>query len=310
MTRLWLVALVSVSSVMGIGLLVQRVWFPPPTSTSLEPDLPASTPAGDVAEVPPISLTAEVENVEGAGEVYDEKPGRWRALRAGEEVADDAILRTQRGRIDLRIGESIKVSLSPFSQFRLNELTNRLSKVRLEQGLVTADVTPGEQSELLLQVLGSGLEARTKDGAFSVIRGNEGHVTIAGKRGRVDVRSAGSSVALADGQQSSVVPGEAPSPPVAIPGELLIKLTQGYAKKLRVRSSRVEGETSPGAVVTVNGIETTAPSGRFSVNVPLNEGTNSLTVVSRDVLGREKKQVVSGIEVDTSPPAAKGRVQW
>jgi hypothetical protein len=226
-----------------------------------------------------------------------------------EELSDDAVLRTQRGRVNLRIGETIEVDISPFSQFRLKELTNRLSKVRLEQGLVTANVTLSEESELVMQVLGSEVEARSKDGTFAVLRGQQGHATIAGKRGTVTVQSAGSSVVIAQGEQSVVAPGEAPTPPTLIPGELLIKLTQGQ-KKLRYRSTRVDGETSPGAVITVNGVETTTATGHFSVNVPLNEGNNSLTVISRDALGREKKQVVRGIEVDTSPPQAKGRVQW
>lgn len=308
--RRWLLALMCVLFALGTGLFIQRSWLEAPANPTVEPSVPLSSEALATAEPPAISLTAEVESVEGVSELYDPGPGRWRSITQGEALANDAVLRTQRGTVLLRIGDNIKVTMSPFSQFRLNELTNRLSKVRLEQGLVTADVAASQEAELILQVLGSELEARTKDGAFSVLRSNGGHATIAGKRGKVDVRSAGSSVVLNEGQQSTVAPGEVPTPPTVIPGELIIKLTQGHARKLRYRSSRVEGETNPGAVVTVNGIQTTAPAGHFSVNVPLNEGSNSITVISRDALGREKKHVVTGIEVDTSPPPTKGRVQW
>lgn len=312
MTRRWLLALVCVLVAMGLGLVVQRMWLEPAPGAAPLPSLdqPATGAQTTADSAPSVSLTARVGDLEGVVEVYDTRSGVWRNARTGEDIADDAVLRTQRGRVSLHIGDSIEVEVSPFSQFRLKELTNRLSKVRLEQGLVTANITPSEESELVMQVLGSDVEAHATDGAFAVLRDQQGHATVAGKRGTVTVQSAGSSVVIRQGQQSVVAPGEAPTAPTTIPGELLIKITQGQHKKLRFRSTRLEGLTSPGAIVTVNGVETSAATGRFSVNVPLNEGSNSITVVSRDALGREKKQVVSGIEVDTSPPAAKGRVQW
>ncbi len=310
MMRRWALALGCVGLAMAFGLVVQRSWLEPAPAMTPSAELPAKNADTVEPMPPPIALTAHVAELDGVVEVYDGRSGRWRNVTKDEEISDDAVLRTMRGRASLRIGETIDVEISPFSQFRLKELTNRLSKVRLEQGLVTANVEPSEQSELVMQVLGSDVEAHARDGAFAVLRSSEGHATIAGKRGTVTVQSAGSSVVIEQGQQSVVAPGEAPTPPTSIPGELLIKITQGQNKKLRFRSTRVEGLTSPGAVVTVNGVEASAASGHFSVNVPLNEGTNAITVVSRDALGREKKQVVNGVEVDTSPPAAKGRVQW
>lgn len=310
MTRRWLLALMFVLMAMGIGLAAQKALLEPSPVVVPSADQTQSAVEYTAAATPPIALTANVFELDGVAEVYDSKSGRWRPLTDREQLADDAVLRTQRGRVSLRIGDAIEVDVSPFSQFRLKELTNRLSRVRLEQGLVTANVTPSEESELVMQVLGSEVEARSKDGSFAVLRGQQGHATVASKRGTVTVQSAGSSVVISQGEQSVVAPGEAPTTPTLIPGELLIKLTQGQNKKLRYRSTRVDGETSPGAVISVNGVETTATTGHFSVNVPLNEGNNSLTVISRDALGREKKQVVRGIEVDTSPPQAKGRVQW
>lgn len=307
----WVMALLLVMLIMGFGLVVQNIWFErAPTVAAPTVEEPPATVTPAATETAAKSLRARVLALDGVAEVYDARSGLWRNISNDETMADDAVLRTQRGRVTLQIGDSIEVEVSPFSQFRLNELTNRLSKVRLEQGLVTANVTPSEESELVMQVLGSEVEAHATDGEFAVLRGNQGHATVAGKRGTVTVQSAGSSVVVKPGQQSVIAPGQAPMPPTTIPGELLIKLTQGQNKKLRFRATRVEGLTSPGAVVTVNGVETSAASGHFSVNVPLNEGTNSITVVSRDALGREKKHVVNGVEVDTSPPPTKGRVQW
>lgn len=310
MTQRWMLALAFVLLALGSGLLVQHVWLEPAPAVMPSAEQAAAGAEREEALPPSVSLTARVHEVEGAVEVYDARSGRWRNVSKGEEITDDAVLRTQRGSVNLHIGDTIEVEVSAWSQFRLKELTNRLSKVRLEQGLVTANITPNEESELVMQVLGSDLEAHATDGTFAVLRGHQGHATVAGKRGTVTVQSAGSSVVIEQGQQSVIAPGQAPTAPTTIPGDLLIKITQGHSKKLRFRSTRVEGLTSPGAVVTVNGVETSAATGHFSVNVPLNEGSNSITVVSRDALGREKKQVVNGVEVDTSPPSAKGRVQW
>jgi hypothetical protein len=308
MTRLIIAATACVAILLGIGLFAQdRLFGSAPTAT-LQP-IASAEPALAAPAKPP-EQPARVTHLAGNVEVYHPKEGRWRELKADELLGEDAVLRTTNGELTLGIGPSIEVEVGSNSQFRIKELTAQLSKVDLEQGLVTANVSSHGQAELAVGVLGSEVEARASDGKFSVLRDQQGQVTVAGHRGHVSVDSHGTKVTVESGQQSTVAPGAAPTPPIQIPGSLIVKLTRGHVRKLRYRSTVVEGETSPGAIVVVNGVETRTVNGRFSAMVPLNEGTNTVTVVSRDVLGREATQVVRGIEVDSRPPAAEGHVSW
>lgn len=307
MTRLVVIAVACVLLLLGIGLLVQDKLFgtePAPTT------LPVASVEAPPAPEPVVEQTARVTQLAGNVEVYHPKEGRWRELDAKETLGEDAVLRTTNGQVSLSLGENIEVEVGANSQFRIKELTTQLSKVDLEQGLVTANVSSHNREELSVGVLGSEVEARASDGKFSVLRDQQGQVTVAGHRGNVTVGAHGTKVTVEGGQQSTVAPGEAPSTPIQIPGSLIIKLTKGHARKLRYRSTVIEGETSPGAIVVVNGVEARTVNGRFSATVPLNEGSNTVTVVSRDVLGREAKQVVRGLEVDSQPPRAEGRVSW
>jgi hypothetical protein len=255
-------------------------------------------------------LEARVSAVSGDAEVFLPVQGRWRRVEVDQTLGPDAVLRTKRGRVDLGIGSGIDVSVGPASQFRLRELSNRLSRVRLEGGRVTASVDGKGGPELLVQVSGAEAEARTNDGSFAMLRSENGQVTVASSRGSVRLSGAGQEVVVDKGQQSEVPPGGSPLPPGAIPGQLFIKLSQGQQRKLKQRSTLVEGETSRGAVVSVNGIETPTEGGRFSVRVPLREGKNDLEIVARDALGRESRKRVRDIDVDTKPPVLRGRVRW
>lgn len=307
MTRLVVIAIGCVLVLLGLGLMVQdRLFGTEPTVATI----PVASIEAPPAPKPVVEQTARVRELAGNVEVYHPKEGRWRELSEQETLGEDAVLRTTNGQVALSIGDGIEVEVGANSQFRIKELTTQLSKVDLEQGLVTANVSNRNHEELSVGVLGSEVEARASDGKFSVLRDQQGQVTVAGHRGNVSVGSQGTKVTVESGQQSTVAPGAAPTPPIQIPGSLIVKLTRGHARKLRYRSTVVEGETSPGAVVVVNGVEARTVNGRFSATVPLNEGSNTVTVVSRDVLGREAKHVVRGIEVDSQPPSAEGRVSW
>lgn len=305
MMRLVAVAVACVVILLGVGLFLQDKMFGvSPTSTQPVP----TTVQAPVSE--PTEHPARVTHLAGNVEVYHPQEGRWRELLPNEMLGEDAVLRTSNGEVSLAIGSAIEVDVEANSQFRIKELAAQLSKVDLEQGLVTANVSSQGKEELAVGVLGSEVEARASDGKFSVLRDQQGQVTVAGHRGSVSVDSHGSKVTVKNGQQSTVSPGAAPSPPIQIPGSLIVKLTRGHVRKLRFRSTVVEGQTSPGAIVVVNGVEARTVNGRFSATVPLNEGSNTVTVVSRDVMGREAKQVVRGIEVDSRPPPAEGTVSW
>ncbi len=316
--RLWL-GVLAVVLIAGLGLLSRALPSTgsapapaPVAAAAVPPSEPAAPAEPALAEPQPAApeLEAHVSHVKGNVEVVLPAEGRWRRVSVGQLLGPDAVLRTKQGQVVLGIGPGVEVSVSPASQFRLRELSNRLSRVRLEGGHVTASVDGNAGSELVLQVLGSDAEARTRDGELAVLHTANGRITVASSRGQTQVTSAGGAVVVNEGQQSEVTPGSPPRAPVAIPGKVFIKLSQGQARKLSQRSTLVEGETAAGALVSINGVEAVTSGGRFSVTVPLREGDNELDIVARDVLGRQSRQRIRGINVDSQPPEIKGRVRW
>ncbi|MEY2932561.1 MAG: hypothetical protein RL033_3310 [Pseudomonadota bacterium] len=316
MARTLLFGLLGTTLVVGAGLVGRELLFArgpqvhahaAAVAVAVAPPLPTSAAA--VAPPAP-ELEARVNEVTGNAEVFVPGEGRWRPVSVGQMLGPDAVLRTKQGRVVFGIGPGVTVSVSPSSQFRLRELSTRLSKVRLEGGHVTANVDGNANAELVLQVLGSDAEARTRDGEMAVLHSAGGRITVASSRGQTQVSSAGSAVVVKEGQQSEVTPGSPPHAPAAIPGNVFIKLSQGQARKLSQRSTLVEGETTPGAQVSINGVEATTNGGHFSVTVPLREGDNALDIVARDVLGRRSSKRVGGINVDSQPPMVKGKVRW
>lgn len=254
-------------------------------------------------------LFALALEVEGGVEVFSEEKGRWAALKLGEKLASDEVIRTKLGRATLGIGESIRVSIESGSQFALGELSRELSKVRLEDGRLSSQVRGGS-SELRVTVRGSEAKATTKEGDLSVLRSHDGHVVVATTRGEVAVSAAGERVALEAGQQTVVEKESAPSSPMKISGKFFVRLHKGQEKKLRVRSTVVSGTTAPGSVVSVNGAEFVSADGRFTKGVALREGHNSIHVVARDAIGRKSSATLDGIEVDSRPPEVTGSVKW
>jgi hypothetical protein len=315
MARPILLAVLGTTLIVVLALVSRALLFasstPAPAPLPPPPALPAHAaplPVPEAALVP--ELEARVNQVKGNAEVFLPGEGRWRPVSVGQMLGPDAVLRTKQGQVVFGIGPGVEVSVSPASQFRLRELSTRLSKVRLEGGHVTASVDGNVGSELVLQVLGSDAEARTRDGELAMLHAASGRITVASSRGQTQVTSAGGAVLVSEGQQSEVTPGSPPRTPVAIPGNVFIKLSQGQARKLSQRSTLVEGETAPGALVSINGVEAVSSGGRFSVTVPLQEGDNDLDIVARDVLGRQSRKRVRGINVDSQPPDVKGRVRW
>ncbi len=65
----------------------------------------------------------------------------------------------------------------------------------------------------------------------------------------------------------------------------------------------VSGTTEPNATVVVNGVDAAvSPSGQFSVEIGLQEGTNAITATATDAAGNQAQTSVS-VTLDTTPPA-------
>jgi hypothetical protein len=144
--------------------------------------------------------------------------------------------------------------------------------------------------------------ARTRGGELSVASVG-GRVTVGVTAGRAEFEAGGRIVTLHTGQASSAEPGQPPSPPVALPRSLLLKVDWPAARETNRRKLVVQGKTAPGAVLTLGGQRVVVgPDGRFSQVVFLREGAQSLDVVARDVGGRVERSQSPTVVLDTRAP--------
>jgi len=109
---------------------------------------------------------------------------------------------------------------------------------------------------------------------------------VVAEAGEVKLTSNGGDTVLAAGQGARVV-GNAVPVREAVPRSVLLKVAWPDQKVTREINVTLHGEADPGAVISVNGLETAVGSdGRFVAVVPLLPGKNRVSVTSTDRFGR------------------------
>jgi hypothetical protein len=279
----------------------------PPTSSTATPAPPATAPSME-GELP--SSTATVTMRKGSVESR-RGAGPWQALNDGAILSENDVVRTgRRAEVKLRFGEQIEVRLSPRSELTIRDLSEAVSRIRLDQGHVTAVV--GSTGQVLrVQVRNTDAEVRSERGAFGLATDGNGQLAVAATTGRVSVETPKAAVEVAEGQFTTVVANEVPAPPTALPASLFLKVGALAATQTNQAATTVRGKTSPGAVVRIG--DHVAPadaSGSFEVKVPLQEGRNELHVEVVDAAGRRRDQALPPIIVDRSKPPLDAAIQW
>jgi len=239
--------------------------------------------------------------------------GRWAAVTPGESLRLDDVVRTlSGGSVILRLGNSVQVRLTSRTEVTIRELSERASRVRVEEGRIVAEVEPSGATVLRVEAKGSNAIAEAEGGRFSVISDGRGQVAVAAEAGAIKLTAGGESVEVAAGETSRVVGASAPSAPVAIPTSLFLKVAAPGKKLQREPETVVEGRTQPGSLVRVGArVAQVDDDGRFRVRVPLQEGENKLEVKVTDVTGREQREALPAITLDTKEPEIKNpEVNW
>ncbi len=237
--------------------------------------------------------------------------GHWIDLRVGEHLDVNSVVRTSVGAsARLAVGESVVMDVAEETEFAVAEVSARLSRVRLDDGRIGSIVKNTAGFKLRVEVKESDVKAETSEGEFFVMKRGAGGVSVMSKSGITSVSSKGEEVAVRAGEQTFVEPGQAPAVPMKIPSSLLLKLGR-VPPQVRTRETTVQGSTSPGAVVSLNGERTTADAaGHFEHRVPLNEGPNVIQVEVEDTAGRKAAEKLPKIDVDSQPPNVTGKVKW
>lgn len=300
-----------VATVFGVAYWTQKRFF---ATAPIQDNFPVdpSKEQKDQTAPEPLRPTVLVASVENIVERRRGIQGQWDAVQPGDKLGYEDAIRTRKGgRALLTIGDAITVEVADRSQFAVSEITDKLSNIRLEGGRISARVAGGGASTLKVVVKGSQAVAEASAGEFSVLRTEDARVTVATKKGQVKLSARGQSVEVGSGQQSVVAQDATPSAPTPIPTSLFLKINTATPRRLNKKQTDIEGVTSPGAVVTIRGVNIPANTdGVFRAAVPLQEGANQIVVVVEDALGRSNRRTLPPVFVDTRAPKVKSEVTW
>lgn len=272
----------------------------------------AAAPASDAAAVAPDAPPERgdgVTIVEVSGDVQRRSPGGdWVAARAGDELSPrDAIRTGADGAVSLRVGDA-DVRMDANTELAVPALQEAV-RVELSRGRIDAVVPGGGERPFGVGIEGADGVAETEAGEFSVLTSGDGEATVAVRAGTVRVTSGGETVEVPEGQLSRVRRGTAPTPPSEIPPSLFLKVQRGKRVQ-RSKSLTVRGTTTPGAVISVNGVRVRVDhDGAFREQVELDEGDNAVVVESLDVTGRRERDELE-VTVDSRGPPVGGDVTW
>jgi hypothetical protein len=307
MSRTVLGAVALVALIFGLGYPLRDWLFRHEAPARSEPPSAPSV----ARALPDTSAHMTVTAWQGSVERRDALARSWLPLTADAQLRDNDALRTSEGASAvLTASDGLRLELSEKSEFELSALDSDVAKVMLESGRMAARVTAGHK-RLQVEVRGNPALVESDDGALSLLRNQDGQLTVATTEGRAAVRSLDRRVELSAGEQSIVPVNRAPSQPSRIPSSLFLKVARSGPAVLRRREADLGGQTTPGALVQVNGVSVaTDERGRFKVRVPLREGANSLEVTAADVLGRVQRQTLPPVQVDTEAPKLQGKLVW
>ncbi|MFH1810205.1 MAG: FecR family protein [Pseudomonadota bacterium] len=239
--------------------------------------------------------------------------GRWADITQGDALSLDDTIRTLGGGSALvQLGNAVQVRLTPHTEVTIRELTERTSRVRIEEGRIVAEVNPQGRTVLRVEAKGSRAVAEASAGSFSMISDGRGQVAVATSAGSVKLVAAGESVDISAGQVARVSGDAAPTAPAAIPTSLYLKVAAPLRAIQREKETVVQGTATPGALVRAGEQVAMADErGAFRLRVPLREGKNDVQIRVTDVEGRERTQKMPAITVDTREPTIQNpQVQW
>jgi hypothetical protein len=291
----------------ALGIVLQRALFSdggrPGSAGGPRPD----SGTGDDAQV--LAGRVAVAAVQGTLERRS-GGGAWTAVAPGTELGLDDELRTGAdSSATLEIGKSVTVHVSERTGFTVAQVSNTVSRLRLEDGRVSSEVRGQEGFRFRVEVRGTDAVAESSSGRFVAFRRGEGPVTFAATEGKVRVTAKKETVEVKGGEQSVVPQGSSPAPPTQIPPSIFLKVGKPTAGRTPEEAS-LAGQTLPGAIVSVNGVQVPVESnGEFTSSVALREGDNEIVVKVEDPLGRSASETLPKIRLDPKP-RLRGTVSW
>ncbi|RKG82956.1 hypothetical protein D7W79_01165 [Corallococcus exercitus] len=300
----FLVGLVLILAALPVGWFV----FLRETPAPLPPPAPKRTVTAPVAQKKAVELV--LSHFEGNVDVRHGE-GAWESARKDMPLRPTDVVRTGPGAWAVLLnGESVELRMESDSEISVEELSDQLSSMLLANGMATATVRgrPNVRHTFVLKAKNgkeNAAEASTTQGTFTMSNNGKGTVSVGTREGDVKLaNNEGKYVIVRAGQRSIVRPGQVPTEPVPIPSTVFLKMEWPAGKTQRKPEVAVVGQTDPGSRVMVDGVSVpTDKDGRFTVNVALKKGSNTVQVSAVDVGGA--RQDAQRELVLVTPPAPK-----
>ncbi len=222
------------------------------------------------------------------------------ALSPGDQVETGA-----EARATLQLSPGTRIKLGPTSSVAVRSVDREGVQLELEHGLLQATVRPESGA---IRVGSRGREVVSTRGEFQV-GVNDDVLRVATQSGEVSLVGVEPPIVIGAGDQVTVVGRAARAEP--IPASVVLAVAWPPPDhRTRAETQTVEGTTDPGAEVTLEGpfgrrVVRADRTGHFRAEVPLAEGNNALTVVARDLLGREVESRGALPTRDTTGPTVR-----
>lgn len=242
--------------------------------------------------------------LQGSVEIRKGVDGGWVSARQGDVLSPNDGVRTKDGSYAVVVGGELwEVRMESGTEVGIGELSESISRLLLESGMAKATVHGNGRHTFEVRSASGDATASTDAGVFTIASNGKGTVALGTEAGAVELAGGGRVVIVRAGQQSIVRPGQAPSAPAPVPNSLLLKIALPAAQTVNKRTVLVRGQVEPGAMVEVQGAVVRADEqGRFSTDVKLLEGPNTVDVRARSVGGGQASSA-HRIELDTTVKA-------
>jgi len=274
------------------------------------PEKPVPTASVPAPAYAPMASPVVVELSQAQGDVQVRRgPAQpWGPVQLPLSLGfDDSVRTGVGGSASLKVGRDGTIHVRERTEVSVRQLLADRARFRLERGRIGA--TPG-QIAIAVESSGSGAVAEATTGSFAVFTDGRGLVAVVAEAGEVKLTSNGGDTVLAAGEGARVVGNAAPVRE-AVPRSVLLKVAWPDQKVTREINVTLHGEADPGAVVSVNGLETAVGSdGRFVAVVPLLPGKNRVSVTSVDRFGRTADAEESVRVERRAPPVHAEHEGW
>ena len=251
---------------------------------------------------------ARIGAVVGQVEIKKQGSKRWVPAKVSEVLQEGDEIRTGLfSDTTLYLRGSSSVIVSANTSFVVGEDVvgeDRIERSLFELGMgqITAAIPRGSEHEYKFHSRGSDAVASAKQGEFSLTTDGKGTVVVDTRAGDVKLKAKGKEIVVRKGKRSIVKPNQAPSRVLPIPSSVALQVKWPPTKIDRTRTT-ISGRTTAGTLVMVNGFQVRADQdGKWSLDVPLREGSNRLVVSVTDSAGNTSRRESPEIRVDTVPP--------